>query len=42
MPAPSSEHKDQYLFFWDHEQVIATEKGVKYLSPPQKELYLIH
>jgi hypothetical protein len=42
MPSPSSEHEDQYLFFWDHEQVIATEKGVEYLSPPQKELYLIH
>ena len=41
MPAPASEGKDQYLFFWDHEQAIATESGVEYLSPPQKELYLI-
>jgi hypothetical protein len=41
MPLPSGEHEDQYLFFWDHEQVIATESGVEYLSPPQKELYLI-
>jgi hypothetical protein len=41
MPAPSSEYEDQYLFWWDHEQVLATENGVAYLSPPQKELYLI-
>ena len=41
MPAPSSEHENQYLFWWDHEQALATEKGVEYLSPPQEELYLI-
>ncbi len=41
MPSPSSEREDQYLFFWDHEQAIATESGVEYLSPPQKELFLI-
>jgi hypothetical protein len=42
MPSPTSdEHEDQYLLFWDHEQAIATESGVEYLSPPQKELYLI-
>jgi len=41
MPSPSSEDEDQYLFWWDHEQVIATESGVEYFSPPQKELYLI-
>jgi hypothetical protein len=41
MPSPGPEGKDQYLFFWDHEQAIATENGVVYLSPPQKELYLI-
>jgi len=41
MPSPSSEYEDQYLFWWDHEQAIATENGVEYLSPPQKELYLI-
>jgi len=41
MPSPSSEYEDQYIFFWDHEQAIATEKGVEYLSPPQKELILI-
>ncbi|MCK5462482.1 MAG: hypothetical protein KAI95_05675, partial [Bacteroidales bacterium] len=39
VPWPSSEHEDQYLFWWDHEQAIATENGVEYLSPPQKELY---
>ncbi|MGB6867493.1 MAG: hypothetical protein WBE11_17555, partial [Candidatus Aminicenantaceae bacterium] len=39
MPSPTSnEGEDQYLFFWDHEQAIATESGVEYLSPPQKEL----
>jgi len=43
MPSPTSnEDEDQYLFWWDHEQAIATESGVEYLSPPQKELYLIH
>jgi hypothetical protein len=42
MPSPSSEREDQYLLWWDHEQAIATESGVEYLSPPQKELHLIH
>jgi hypothetical protein len=42
MPSPTAnKDEDQYLFFWDHEQAIATENGVEYLSPPQKELYLI-
>jgi len=42
MPSPTSnEDEDQYLFWWDHEQALATERGVQYLSPPQKELYLI-
>jgi len=42
MPSPTSnEHEDQYLFFWDHEEAIATEKGVAYFSTPQKKLYLI-
>jgi len=42
MPSPTSnENEDQYLLFWNHEQAIATESGVEYLSPPQKELYLI-
>ncbi len=41
MPSPSSEGEDQYLFWWDHEQAISTESGVEYLSPLQKELYLI-
>ena len=41
MPSPSSEGEDQYLLWWDHEEAIATESGVEYLSPPQKELYLI-
>ena len=39
MPSPTSnENEDQYLLFWDHEQAIATESGVEYLSPPQEEL----
>jgi len=41
MPSPGPEGKDQYLFWWDHEQALATENGVEYLSPPQKELFLI-
>jgi len=41
MPSPGPEGKDQYLFWWDHEQVVATETGVQYLSPKQKELILI-
>jgi hypothetical protein len=41
MPAPTEEEEDRYLFWWDHEQAIATENGVEYLSPPQEELYLI-
>jgi hypothetical protein len=41
MPSPGPEGKDQYLFWWNHEQAIATENGVEYLSPPQKELILI-
>jgi hypothetical protein len=41
MPSPADEGKDQYLFWWDHEQALATENGVEYLSPPQQELYLI-
>ena len=43
MPSPTSnEHEDQYLLFWNHEQALATENGVEYLSPPQKELFIIH
>ena len=41
MPMPSEEHEDQYLFWWNHEQALVTENGVEYLSPPQRELYLI-
>jgi hypothetical protein len=41
MPWPSEEHQDQYLFWWNHEQVLATEDGVEYLAPPQQELILI-
>jgi hypothetical protein len=42
MPSPTSnENEDQYLLWWNHEEAIATENGVEYLSPPQTELYLI-
>ena len=41
MPWPSRKYEDQYLFWWDHEQALVTEHGVEYLSPSQKELYLI-
>jgi len=42
VPSPTSnEHEDQYLLWWNHEEAIATERGVEYLSPPQTELYLI-
>jgi hypothetical protein len=41
MPWPSDEHENQYLFWWNHEQAMATENGVEYLSPPQEELILI-
>lgn len=41
MPSPGEPGMDQYLLWWDHEQAIATEDGVEYLSPPQKELILI-
>ena len=42
MPAPTAnKNEDQYLLFWNHEQAITSENGVEYLSPPQKDLYLI-
>ena len=39
MPSPTDE--GEYLVFWNHEQMIATESGIEHLSPPQKELLLI-
>ena len=41
MPSPTSGDEDQYLLWWDHEEALATESGVEYLSPPQRELTLI-
>ena len=42
MPSQTkNKSEDQYLLFWNHEQAIATKKGVEYLSPPQKEIFLI-
>ncbi len=42
MPSPAGEGEDQYLLWWDHEEAIATENGIEYLSPPPKERYLIN
>ena len=42
MPSPTSnKNEDHYLLFWNHEEALATERGVEYLSSPQKELILI-
>ena len=41
MPSPAPEGQDQYLLWWDHEEALATEDGIEYLSPPQKELILV-
>ncbi|WP_299535452.1 hypothetical protein [Ulvibacterium sp.] len=41
MPSPGPKDKDQYLFFWDHEQAFVTKDGVEYLAPQQDELILI-
>ena len=42
MPSPTpNQDEDQYLFFWDHEQAVATENGTEYLTTLKKELYLI-
>jgi len=42
MPSPTSDKdEDQYLFWWDHEQAIATKSGVEFLYPLQEELCLI-
>ena len=42
LPSPAGEGEDQYLLWWDHEEAIATESGIEYLTPQQTELYLIH
>ncbi len=41
MPSPGGDGEDQYLLWWKHEEAIATESGIEYLSPPQQELLLI-
>lgn len=41
MPSPTGESEDQYLLWWDHEEALATENGVEYLTPPQTDLFLI-
>jgi hypothetical protein len=39
MPSPTEE--DEYLVFFNHEQMIATDSGIEHLAPPQMELLLI-
>jgi len=39
MPSPTDE--GEYLVFFNHEQMIATDSGIEHLAPPQKELLLI-
>lgn len=41
MPSPAPEGEDQYLLWWAHEEALATEDGIEYLSPPQKKLVLV-
>ncbi len=41
MPSPAPEGQDQYLLWWDHEEALATEDGIEFLSPPQTELILV-
>jgi Xaa-Pro dipeptidase len=42
MPSPTNNpEEDQYLFFWNHEQAIASKDGAIYLSEPQKQLIII-
>ena len=41
MSSPAGEGEDQYLLWWNHEEALATESGVEYLTRPQTELYLI-
>lgn len=41
MPWPSKDQPDPYVFWWDHEQAIASNHGVDYLSATPKELTLI-
>ncbi len=41
LPSPGPEGQDQYLFWWAHEEALAGEDGIEFLSPPQTELTLI-
>jgi hypothetical protein len=41
MPSVGGDGEDQYLLWWDHEEALATEHGIEYLSEPQTELILI-
>ena len=41
MPSEGEAGEDRYLLWWAHEEAVATEDGVEYLSPPQKELILV-
>ncbi len=41
LPSPAPEGEDQYLLWWAHEEALAGDDGIEYLSPPQTELILI-
>jgi hypothetical protein len=41
MALPSAKHEVKYLNLWFHDGAVVTERGVEYLYPPQKEIYLI-
>ena len=43
LPALAGPRKgeDQYLLWWAHEEALAAEDGIEFLSPPQQELILI-
>jgi len=41
LPSPGPEGQDQYLFWWAHEEALAGDDGIEFLSPPQTELILI-
>ncbi|GAF96396.1 unnamed protein product, partial [marine sediment metagenome] len=41
MALPSAKHEVKYLNLWFHNPAYVTERGVEYISPPQKETYFI-
>jgi hypothetical protein len=41
MGLPHAKHEVKYLNLWFHDGAYVTERGVEYLYPPQKDIYLI-